>query len=105
MDSTRNERGVKTQRQRKERNKTQDSENSNNALWSHLAQHQVAGVGPLARVDAPVTGQQHSTTAKGVEVAGRVDSRTQSETKLPPALSGDKNPVRITLLRWDKCLI
>ena len=32
MDSTRNERGVKTQRQRKERNKTQDSENSNNAL-------------------------------------------------------------------------
>lgn len=69
--------GVKTQRQRKERNKIQDSENSNKALHYR----------------------------EGVEVAGRVNSRTQSETKLPPALSGDKNPVRITLLRWDTCLI
>ena len=47
----------------------------------------------------------HSTTEKGVEVAGRVNSMTQSETKLPAALSGGQNPIRITLLRWDKCLL
>ena len=66
MDSTRNERGVKIPRQRKERRKTQDSENSNCAI------------------------QYRGGCGGGWEV----NSRTQSETKLPPVLSGNRTPTR-----------
>lgn len=64
MDSTRNERGVKIQRQIKERRKTQDSENSNCTIQYR----------------------------RGCGGGWEVNSRSQSETKLPPVLSGNQNP-------------